>query len=150
LAATATTDTTDNRELAARLRLAVTRTARRLRQEAGTDLGPSQAAALATLERYGPLSPSELAAKERIQRPTGTRIVARLAEAGLVERTPDPEDGRASLVSITREGRALLQRIRRRKTAYLAQQLNNMDPKDAATLERAAEVLERMLEGERA
>ena len=62
-------------ELAPRLRWAITRMARRLRQEAGTDLGPSQVAALATIERHGPLSPSELADRERIKRPTATRIL---------------------------------------------------------------------------
>src|SRR5262245_62722574 len=71
---------TDLGELAARLRLAITRTARRLRQEAGTDLSPSQTAALATIDSNGPLTPSELASLERVQRPTATRIVARLEE----------------------------------------------------------------------
>ena len=135
-------------ELAARLRLAITRTARRMRQQAGADLGPSQVTALATVERHGPLAPSELASVERIRRPTVTRIVARLAEAGLVERTADPDDGRGALVSITAEGRALLKRLRQRKTAYLAQHLGDLDPEDAAALERTAEVLERMLEDE--
>lgn len=135
-------------ELIARLRLAITRTARRMRQEAGADLGPSQVAALATVERHGPLAPSELAAVERIRRPTVTRIVARLTEAGLVERTADPDDGRGALVSVTAEGRALLKRLRRRKTAYLAQHLGDLDPGDAVALERAVEVLERMLERE--
>src|SRR3954453_4838836 len=73
-------------ELAPRLRWTITRMARRLRQEAGTDLGPSQVAALATIERHGPLSPSELAQLERIKRPTATRILHHLDEAGLVER----------------------------------------------------------------
>src|SRR3954453_1876563 len=73
-------------ELAPRLRWAVTRMARRLRQEAGTDLGPSQVAGLATIERHGPLSPSELAQLERIKRPTAPRILHHLDEAGLVER----------------------------------------------------------------
>src|SRR4051812_29691680 len=88
-------------ELAPRLRWAVTRMARRLRQEAGTDLGPSQVAALATVERHGPLSPSELAARERIKRPTVTRIVRNLELAGLLERIRDPEDGRASILTAT-------------------------------------------------
>src|ERR671924_1384970 len=91
-------------ELATRLRLAITRTARRLRQEAGTDLSPSQTAALATIEAHGPLTPSELATLERVQRPTATRIIARLEEAGLVERAGDPTDRRASLVSASRRG----------------------------------------------
>jgi DNA-binding MarR family transcriptional regulator len=133
-------------ELAPRLRLAIVRTARRLRQEAGSDLGPSQTAALATIERHGPLAPSELAERERIKRPTATRIVGHLERAGLVERVRDPEDGRSSILSVSGEGRTLLRRLRARKTAYLAQRFRDLPPDDLAALERAAEVLERMLE----
>ena len=133
-------------ELAPRLRWAVTRMARRLRQEAGTDLGPSQVAALATIERHGPLSPSELAQLERIKRPTATRIQHHLDEAGLVERVKDPEDGRGAILSITAAGRTHLRRLRARKTAYLATRLDNLDAEDRRTLERAAELLEGMLE----
>src|SRR5258707_1355673 len=104
-------------ELAPRLRWAITRMAMRLRQEAGTDLGPAQVAALATVERDGPLSPSELAELERIKRPTATRIIGHLEDAGLVERVRDPEDGRGSILSATPAGRAHLKRLRARKTA---------------------------------
>jgi DNA-binding MarR family transcriptional regulator len=133
-------------EVAARLRLAIARTARRLRQEAGVELSPSLAAALATVERHGPLTPSELAERERVQRPTATRIVGRLADAGLVERTADPADGRVSLVSATPKGSALLRRLRGRKNAYLARRLRDLEPQEIATLDRAAEILERLLE----
>ena len=133
-------------ELVPRLRWAVTRLARRLRQEAGADLGPSQTAALATVERHGPLAPSELAEIERIKRPTATRIVRHLEGAGLIKRVKDPEDGRSSILSVTAEGRALLKRVRERKTAYLAKRLGAMDADDRRTLERAAELLEGMLE----
>jgi DNA-binding MarR family transcriptional regulator len=132
-------------ELAARLRLAITRTARRLRQEAGTDLSPSQLAALATIERHGPLAPSELAERERIRRPTATRVLSRLVEAGLVERIPDPADGRSAIVSVSSEGRALLRRLRRRKTAYLATRVRDLPPQDLSALARATEVLEAIL-----
>jgi DNA-binding MarR family transcriptional regulator len=135
--------------LAAQLRLVITRTARRLRQEAASDLGPSQTAALATIERHGPLTPSELARIERIQRPTATRIVARLEEAGLVERVADPADGRSFTVSATADARALMNRLRTRKNAYLARRLRRLDEEDLATLDRAAEILEDLLEGER-
>ena len=142
-----TTSPTDSKEeLAPRLRWAITRTARRLRQEAGTDLGPSQVAALATIERHGPLSPSELADLERIRRPTATRILRHLEEAGLVERIKDPDDGRGSILSVTTAGRTHLRRLRARKTAYLATRLDKLDPEDRRTLERAAELLEEMLE----
>ena len=138
--------TATHADLAARLRLSVTRTARRLRQEAGSDLSPSLQAALATIERHGPLTPSELAAAERIQRPTATRVVARLEAEGLVERTGDPSDRRVTLVSVTRGGRDLLRRLRNRKNVYLARRLRDMPAEDLAALERAADVLERLLE----
>lgn len=140
-------------ETAARLRLAIVRTARRLRQEAagaegGGSLSPSLTAALATVENHGPLTPSELAKRERIQRPTATRIVANLEADGLIGRTADPTDRRACLLSTTGEGRALLKRLRGRKNAYIAKRLKNLDTDERATLERAAAILERMLDDE--
>lgn len=131
---------------AVRLRMAIARTARRLRQEAGGGLSPSLTAALATVERHGPLTPSELAARERVQRPTTTRIAARLVEAGLVSRTADPADRRSSLLAITPEGTALLRELRTRKDAFLADRLRRLSPEDRATLDRAAELLEELLE----
>jgi DNA-binding MarR family transcriptional regulator len=150
----ATTSSAVNTEVASRLRLAIVRTARRLRQEAydaeaGADLSPTLTAALATVERYGPLTPSELAERESVRRPTATRIVASLEERGLVARTADPGDRRASLITATPEGRALLKRLRSRKNAYIAKRLRGMDADEIETLERAAGILERMLEGER-
>ncbi|MGI9081157.1 MAG: MarR family winged helix-turn-helix transcriptional regulator [Thermoleophilaceae bacterium] len=142
-------DTATETDLATRLRLAVTRTARRLRQEAGSDMSPSLSAALATVERHGPLTPSELAKIEAVKRPTATRIVAKLAGAGLVDRAGDPTDGRVSLVSITAAGSALLSQMRSRKNAYLASRLDELESDDVAALERAAQVLEGLLEGGR-
>jgi DNA-binding MarR family transcriptional regulator len=136
-------------DLATRLRLGITRTARRLRQEAGTELSPSVTAALATIARFGPLTPSEVAARERIQRPTATRLLARLEGHGLVVRTADPQDRRSSLVAATPEGEALLRQVRTRKDAYLARRLRALSAEERATLRRASEILERMLdEGE--
>jgi DNA-binding MarR family transcriptional regulator len=138
---------------AARLRMAIVRTSRRLRQEAAGAVGeltPTSAAALVTVERCGPLTPSELAAIERVKRPTATRTLRVLGEAGLVERTPDPEDGRSALVSVTAAGRERLRRLRRRKNAYLARRMRDLPAGDVETLERAAEILERILEEPRA
>ena len=122
--------------------------ARRLRQEAGTgtESSPTLSAALATIEREGPLTPSALADRERIQRPTATRVVARLEAADLVTRTADPADGRVAHVAITREGRALLKRIRTRKNEYLARRLAKLQPSELETLAQASEILERLLE----
>src|SRR3954468_16193629 len=99
-------------DLASRLRLDISRMARRLRQEAGAELSPSQTGALATIERHGPLTPSALGDRERVQRPTVTRVLARLELAGLVERAAAPQDRRSSLVSISDDGRELLGVVR--------------------------------------
>jgi DNA-binding MarR family transcriptional regulator len=133
-------------ELASHLRIALARTARRLRQESGTGLSPSLTAALATVESHGPLTPSELAVRERVQRPTVTRIVARLAETGLVARAGDPGDRRSSLITVTPAGRELLAAARTRKDAFLSERLEALSAEDRATLERAAALLEGMLE----
>jgi len=135
-------------ELAARLRLAIARIARRLRQQAGSGMeaSPTLVAALATVEKDGPLTPSALASAERIQRPTATRVVAKLEAAGLVTRTPDPDDGRVWRVAITAEGRTLLKRIRSRKNQYLAKQLRRLEPEELATLAQATRILERLLD----
>ncbi len=134
--------------VAARLRLAITRTSRRLRQEAGTGLSPSQASALNAIECHGPLTPSELAERERVRRPSATRIAGRLAADGLIERTPDPTDARSALLAVTPRGRSLAAAMRKRKNAYMAKRLRRLPAADLATLERAAEVLERLLEAD--
>jgi DNA-binding MarR family transcriptional regulator len=138
--------TSSQADLTVRLRLVIARTARRLRQEGGPELSPTQASALATIDRHGPLTPSELADRERIRRPTATRLIAGLEEAGLVDRTRDPQDGRSSLVSLSAGGRRLLARSRTRKNAYLSRRLRGLSPDERATLDRAAAILERLLE----
>ena len=126
--------------------------ARRLRQQAGTEgaTSPTLMAALATVERSGPLTPSALADCERIQRPTATRVVARLEDAGLVTRTTDPSDRRVAHIAITPAGSALLARVRSRKNEYLARRLRELTPSERETLAEAAEILERLLAEERA
>jgi DNA-binding MarR family transcriptional regulator len=106
-------------------------------------------AALATIERHGPLTPSEVAKIERVKRPTITRTLRCLEREGLVDRTRDPADGRSSLVSVNGAGRERLRRLRGRKNAYLARRMKDLTDGEVETLERAAEILERMREGER-
>lgn len=138
--------TSTRTDLATRLRHAVVRTHRRLRQEAGADLSPTLLAALGTISRHGPLTPSELADRENIQRPTATRLLGRLEEPGYVARTPDPHDGRSALVAVTPAGQALLEDLRHRKDAYLARRLRTLSADERATLRRASDILERLLE----
>ncbi len=124
--------------------MTIARTARRLRQEAGTDLSPSLTSALATIDRHGPLTPSELAARERVQRPTATRMLARLEETGLVVRTPDPQDRRSALLAITAEGHALMEAMRNRKTAFLVPRLEALSAHERDVLAEAADILDRV------
>jgi DNA-binding MarR family transcriptional regulator len=135
-------------ELAPRLRLAVTRLARRLRQQSGEGLTPSQTSALASIERNGALTPSELATIERIQRPTATRVLAALADRGLVRRETDVADRRVIRLKITPVGANVLRRSRSRKNAYLDRRLRELDPEELQTLERAVALIERLLEGD--
>ena len=138
-------------ERAAHLRTAIVRTARRLRQEAAAEtsgLTPTSVAALATIERHGPMTPSEIADIERVKRPTITRTLGCLEREGLIDRTPDPDDRRSALVSVNGAGRERLRRLRKRKNAYLARRMRDLSAEEVETLERAAEILERMREGE--
>ena len=148
-----TTTSLDDRltDAAAHLRMSIVRTSRRLRQEAAAEtngLTPTSVAALATIERHGPLTPSELADIERVKRPTMTRTLGCLERQGLVERTADPADGRSSLVAVNAAGRERLRRLRRRKNAYPARRMRRLPEEDLATLERAAAILDRMREGD--
>ena len=131
--------------LASSLRLAVMRLARRMRAERpDSDLSLTQLSALAVLERQGPLTPRELAAAERIRPPSMTRVVAALEAAGLVIRTDHPSDGRQVLLATSPAGVALLREDRRRREAWLAQRLGELDADDREVLQRAAAVLDRL------
>ncbi len=131
--------------LASELRTTVMRLARRLRsQRLDTSLSLSQLAALGTLDRHGPLTPGELAGHERVQPPSMTRVVAALELAGMVTRTDHPTDRRQVLVAVSREGRALLRDDRKRRDAWLAQRMRDLDPVDLEVLRQAARVLDRL------
>ena len=137
--------TASDAELASRLRLAVTRLARRLRTQLPGELSPSQLATLSTVERQGPLTLGELSKAERVKPPTMTKIVSCLEEQGLVTRTVDHSDRRVARVEATAAGLRFLDRSRRQKDAYLAERLRTLDADDRASLERAIDVLERLL-----
>jgi len=140
--------TINDAELAARLRLSVTRLARRLRQKSDVEATASQISALATIERLGPLTIGELSAAERVQPPSMTRIVAGLEELDLIQRETDERDRRVARVRVTSLGQRLLERSRSKKNAYLAARLGSLSDEERATLAHAADVLERLLESD--
>lgn len=135
-------------QLAAQLGGAITRLNRRLRRARPvSDLPPGQMSALASLELAGAMTPRELADAERVQPPTMTRIVARLEELALVQRSPHPSDGRQVILAPSEQGRELARENRRARTAWLAKQLAELTPAERETLRRAAEILERVARG---
>jgi DNA-binding MarR family transcriptional regulator len=133
-------------DLAGDLRGGVVRFSRRLRRERPdyTDLSLSHLSALATLDRAGALSPRELAAVERVQPPSMTRIVARLEERGLVDRTPHATDGRQVVLALSPAGRDLVAESRRLREAWLAERLAALTDAERATLQDAAALLDRL------
>lgn len=133
-------------DLPARLRIAVTRLNRRLRQESVTGVSPSQESALSAIKRLGKPTLGELAQAEQVQPPTMTRVVGAMEAAGLVVRRGDEDDRRVSRVELTAEGRGKLERIKSRKNAYLARQISTLTESDRARAVDLAALLEQLVE----
>ncbi len=129
-------------ELAARLRVALARLARQLRQQAGPHLSPTLQSVLATIALHGPLPLGELAAREQVAPPTITKLLARLDEQGLIQRQRGADDKRVTLVSLTADGQRQFDEGRTRRTAWLVDRLAHLDDTQQADLARAVEVLE--------
>ncbi len=142
----ATKEQVRSSELASQLRFAVMRLSRRLRQHAPEDITPSQLSALSVIARDGRLTLRQLAEAERVRPPTITRIVDLLEEKGLAIRVPSEVDRRVAFVEPTAAGRALVDTIRRNRDAYLARRLRTFSADERQLLERAAELLERLIE----
>lgn len=102
---------------------------------------------LGELEQDGPARISVLAVKQRVAQPTMTSLVQRLEGEGWVTRAADPQDGRATLVGVTPEGRAALERFRRLAAARITPRLAELTDFDRATLARAAELMDRLSDG---
>jgi DNA-binding MarR family transcriptional regulator len=129
-------------ETAARLRLAVGRLSRRMRQESTLGHSLTQIGILVTLDRQGPTSLGDLAQAERVAPPTITKAVANLVAEGLVEKVPDPDDGRVHRARLTPAGRRDLQVIRRQREAWLTTRLATLDPGEVDRLVALLPLLE--------
>src|ERR1700712_2198927 len=120
------------------------RFSRRLRtQRVDTWVTLTPLAALSTLKRHGPMSPGELAAHERVQPPSMTRVVVALEGRGLVTRTPHPTDGRQVVIALTPAADELLGQEARAREAWLSGQLQQLSPEDRTTLREAAVIIDK-------
>src|SRR5437868_7526193 len=131
-----------------RLRVALARLSRRLRRHELAGITPTQLAALATVERSGPMRLGDLAAAEGIAPSTLTRLVTALEESGYVRRDADPSDARASTLAITPRGNDALERIRSENTLMLAASLRMLSPAQRSALAAALPVLEQLAEAD--
>jgi DNA-binding MarR family transcriptional regulator len=133
-------------EVADRLHSAAIHLLRRLRrQDAATGEGPARLSALSVLVFGGPASLGQLAAAEQVKPPTMSRIVAGLKRSGLVEIVSDPGDARRLQIRTTAKGTRLLQAGRGRRIKYLAEHLAMLGEQEVESLQRAVEILDRVL-----
>ncbi|MEU2773294.1 MarR family transcriptional regulator [Streptomyces sp. NPDC007162] len=133
--------------LASELRLAVGRVTRRLRQaHAVGDISLSGVSVLARLAADGPDSPTALAEMERVRPQAMASTLAQLEQRGLVGRTPDPADGRRSIVAVTEDGRAVLAERRSESVQRLAAVIDELSAAERATLAAALPLLGRLAE----
>lgn len=132
--------------LAAELRVAIMRTARKVRQQKSSEaITTGQYSVLAWLDNRGPLTPRELADLEHVQPPSMSRTVNALVDAGLVERAGHPDDRRQVLVAITEAGAREVKETRRRRDAWLAKQLAGLDAHERECLAEATQILKRVI-----
>ncbi|MCW4356010.1 MarR family transcriptional regulator [Hoyosella sp. YIM 151337] len=136
----------DEKQLASDLALAVVRLARQLRghrQHSAVSL--TQLSALSTLFSEGPMTPGALAARERVQPPSMTRVIGSLADVGLVDRMPHPSDGRQIIVSLSEAGKALVQNEKDAREAWLAAQLRNLRSAELTSLREAVDTMTELM-----
>jgi DNA-binding MarR family transcriptional regulator len=132
----------DLQTLASELSLAVVRLTRHLRgRRADSQVSLTQLSALATLLREGAMTPGALAAKERVQPPSMTRVIASLTDLGLVDRSPHPTDGRQIIVSLSTAGNALIADEASAREAWMTEQLSGLDPEQLRVLHDAVAII---------
>jgi len=137
-------------ELSSFVRRAVGALGRRLRaQRPENGLSLTKLSVLGQLYRRGSMSAAELAALERVQPQSLTRVLAELVEAGLVSRRADVKDGRRLLLDITGDGRAMLTRDMQQRDAWLARAMaDELSVTERELLRLAAQLLERLADVE--
>ncbi len=133
-------------EAVAVLRGAVLRLGRRLRYQTlgDADLSATELAVLGRIGRCGPMAPSALARAEHVKPPSMTKVIESLTERGLVRRDPHPTDGRQCLITRTPEGEAFVTETRKRRTAWLAEQLAQLSESERRAVLAAAPALDRL------
>jgi DNA-binding MarR family transcriptional regulator len=113
-------------------------------------LSLTAAATLATLERSGPCRLTWLATREGVTQPAMTQLIARLQDAGLVDREADPADGRVVQIRITADGKAVLAHRRAVRADRLAGLLERLSPDEREALAAALPAMDALASAQRA
>jgi DNA-binding MarR family transcriptional regulator len=143
----ATDDSTAAVEVANQLRPTLLRLSRELRRETETlGITSRQATLLWLIREHSGLNLRELAALERISAPSLSGHVDRLERVGLIERVRSGDDRRRVGLVLTDEGARLLRRVRARRTTWLAERIEALEPDEVEAIERALEPLHRLLD----
>ncbi len=129
--------------LARRLAFAIGRAHRRL-LAAGEGLGHGHLSALSTAYQVGAIRPGDLAQREFVSAPTMTRTLRDLEDRGLVTRTPDPDDGRSILITVTGQGENEVLSARSARADIFARIIRRLTPADQEALAGALPALERL------
>jgi DNA-binding MarR family transcriptional regulator len=134
--------------LAAELRASVGKLKRKLREQSGRDdLTPSQVSVLIRLEKDGPVAVSTLARAEGMRPQSMSAIVTSLMQAGLVEGSRDPNDGRQTLISLSRRCQKLLKESRAARQDWLTNKIRTkLSSHEQETLAAAVSLLMRLVE----
>jgi DNA-binding MarR family transcriptional regulator len=133
--------------VANRLRPALLKLARELRRESHAfGVTGGQVSLLFQISRHRGIGVRDLAALERMSAAAMSGYVDRLERAGLVERTPDPNDRRRHGLSVTAEGDRVLRSVKSRRTAWLAARLEGLTPEELEAVDKAVEPLLSLLE----
>jgi DNA-binding MarR family transcriptional regulator len=136
----------DDKRLASDLALAVVRLTRHLRgRRAHSAVSLTQLSALSSLMIEGAMTPGALAARERVQPPSMTRVIASLSDMGLVQRSPHPTDGRQIIVSLSPAGKSVIEDEASAREAWLTDQLSDLDAFQLDTLRGAVSILQDMV-----
>ncbi|MCE7009056.1 MarR family transcriptional regulator [Kibdelosporangium philippinense] len=135
----------DEHSLTSRLRLSVMRLNRRLRaQRTNASVTLSQISALSSLHKCGSMTPGELAAREGVQPPSMTRVIAALEDLGYISKRSHPSDGRQVIVELTEQGLGYIEADVAAREAWLDARLSELDESERELLSRAAEIIDRM------
>ena len=141
--------TSDTRALASDLSLAVVRLTRHLRgRRSDAQVSLTQLSALATLAAEGSMTPGALAAREKVQPPSMTRVIASLADLGLVDRTPHPTDGRQIIVSLSDAGHTLMASETQAREAWMTDKLSHLGDQERETLRDAVAIITSLVEND--